>query len=105
MHDPCVERAASVLVLILVQVSLGADVPFARVAIDNSINDPWAKIIADIDRDGFADIVIGGQAGPWPGTNTPIGRRPSSPRVATGRSMAKRAISTAMATWISSWAV
>ena len=43
---------------------LAGDVPFARVAIDDSIKDPWAKIIADIDKDGFADIVIGGQAGP-----------------------------------------
>ena len=34
--------------------------PFERVAIDDSIKDPWAKIIADIDKDGFADIVIGG---------------------------------------------
>lgn len=38
--------------------------PFERTALDDSVKDPWAKIIADVDRDGFADIVIGGQAGP-----------------------------------------
>ncbi len=56
--------AASVTAIILTQLSLGSDVPFRRVAIDDSIKDPWAKIIADIDKDGSPDIVIGGQAGP-----------------------------------------
>jgi hypothetical protein len=42
-----------------------AAIPFERVIVDdNGPKDPWAKIAADIDRDGFADIVIGGQAGP-----------------------------------------
>jgi len=27
-------------------------------------NNPWAKIAADIDKDGISDIIIGGQKGP-----------------------------------------
>ena len=46
------------------QLSLAAEIPFKYAAIDDSVKDPWAKIVADIDRDGFPDIVIGGQAGP-----------------------------------------
>jgi hypothetical protein len=41
-----------------------AEIPFQHQVIDSSVTDPWAKIIADIDRDGFPDIVIGGRAGP-----------------------------------------
>jgi hypothetical protein len=40
------------------------EIPFQHRLIDSSVTDPWAKIIADIDRDGFPDIVIGGRAGP-----------------------------------------
>jgi hypothetical protein len=39
-------------------------VPFKHAIIDDSVKDPWAKIIADIDGDGFPDVVIGGRAGP-----------------------------------------
>jgi len=39
-------------------------IPFERMAIDSGVQDPWAKMIADIDKDGFPDIVIGGRAGP-----------------------------------------
>jgi hypothetical protein len=40
------------------------EIPFQHRLIDSSVTDPWAKIIADIDGDGFPDIVIGGRAGP-----------------------------------------
>ncbi len=53
-----------VVTLLAIRASLAAGVPFKYMAIDDSVKDPWAKIIADIDKDGFADIVIGGRAGP-----------------------------------------
>jgi hypothetical protein len=59
----CVRLATGVIIMTLAQVSFG-EVPFRRVAIDDSVKDPWAKIVADIDKDGFPDIVIGGRAGP-----------------------------------------
>lgn len=46
------------------QLAAAGVIPFHHMVIDNSVTDPWAKIIADIDRDGFPDIVIGGRAGP-----------------------------------------
>jgi len=50
--------------LLLRSVLAAGPVPFERVAIDDSVRDPWAKIIADIDKDGLPDLVIGGRAGP-----------------------------------------
>jgi|GEM_PF-923686 len=44
--------------------SAAGQTPFERMTIDDSVKNPWAKIIADIDGDGFPDIIIGGQAGP-----------------------------------------
>ncbi|MCU0917774.1 MAG: VCBS repeat-containing protein [Planctomycetes bacterium] len=54
----------SAVILSVVGLSLAADVPFQHVTVDSRVKDPWAKIIADIDRDGFPDLVVGGQAGP-----------------------------------------
>jgi hypothetical protein len=51
-------------IMILIQYAGAGDTPFRHVIVDDGVKDPWAKIIADIDRDGFADIVIGGRAGP-----------------------------------------
>ena len=53
-----------IVVVSVVRLSFAAGVPFRHLAIDDSVKDPWAKIIADIDKDGFPDIVIGGRAGP-----------------------------------------
>jgi hypothetical protein len=48
--------------------ALGADrdsVPFARVTIDEVFPDrPWYKMLGDINRDGFLDIVVAGASGP-----------------------------------------
>ena len=41
-----------------------AAIPFEHVTVDDSVKNPWTKIIADIDGDGFPDIVVGGQNGP-----------------------------------------
>lgn len=42
-----------------------AEIRFDRVVVDEQgPKDPWAKIFADIDGDGFVDIVIGGRTGP-----------------------------------------
>jgi hypothetical protein len=56
--------AVSIIGVLITQLSVAAEISFKHVAVDDSVKDPWAKIIADIDNDGFADIVIGGRAGP-----------------------------------------
>jgi hypothetical protein len=41
------------------------DISFVHKVIDaNGPRDPWAKMVGDIDGDGFADIVMGGRSGP-----------------------------------------
>jgi hypothetical protein len=42
-----------------------AEIPFEHSIVDaHGPTDPWAKIIADINGDGFNDIIIGGRNGP-----------------------------------------
>ncbi len=55
---------ASIAILAWTVSRAGGQIAFERTALDDSVKDPWAKIIADIDKDGFPDLVIGGQAGP-----------------------------------------
>jgi len=53
-----------ILLVAIVRLGLGAEIPFKHVVVDDIVKDPWAKIVADIDHDGFPDVVIGGRAGP-----------------------------------------
>jgi hypothetical protein len=64
MRHRTVPLFAGLIPLLIARLPAAGQAPFERVAIDDSIKNPWAKIIADIDKDGFADIVIGGQTGP-----------------------------------------
>jgi len=50
--------AVSIIGVLATQLSAAAAISFKHVVIDDAVKDPWAKIIADIDNDGFADIVI-----------------------------------------------
>ncbi len=58
-----VAAIANVVFVLVFPATMG-EIAFQHRLIDGSITDPWAKIIADIDRDGFPDIIIGGRAGP-----------------------------------------
>jgi len=49
---------------IMILIQYAGEVSFRHVTVDDSVKDPWAKIVADIDGDTFVDIVIGGRAGP-----------------------------------------
>lgn len=55
---------AHVVTTLAIPLSVAGEIPFEGVVVDDSVEDPWAKIIADIDGDGFADVIIGGRAGP-----------------------------------------
>jgi hypothetical protein len=60
-----IKTVTFLLILMSISMSRADDVPFNHVIIDGEgPNDPWAKIIADIDNDGFPDLVIGGRKGP-----------------------------------------
>ena len=68
MNSTFVSKMAAQIALLLVlgsSFSTAADIPFNHVILDRSgPKDPWAKIIGDIDGDGFLDVIIGGRRGP-----------------------------------------
>ena len=77
MKPGIVSRALAWTIIVASATPISAvEVAFRHAAIDDSVPDPWAKIVADIDDDGFPDIVIGGRSGPlkwyrypqWQGT-------------------------------------
>ncbi|NQT00477.1 MAG: VCBS repeat-containing protein [Planctomycetes bacterium] len=59
-------RVGIVLLLLLSSsISLAANIPFSHVVLDNAgPKDPWAKMVGDINGDGFLDVIIGGRSGP-----------------------------------------
>jgi len=64
MRSQSIVSASGIVIVLVFRLSFAAEVPFRHLAIDDSVKDPWAKVIADMDKDGFPDIVIGGRAGP-----------------------------------------
>lgn len=64
MRHETVISAVGIFLLLVAQAVAAGRTPFERVAIDDSVKDPWTKIITDVDGDGYPDIIIGGRAGP-----------------------------------------
>jgi len=61
-------KIAAVITLILVsgyQLVPAQNIPFGHSIIDSEgPESPWAKIVGDIDGDGFTDVIVGGRKGP-----------------------------------------
>ena len=64
MKRYAVFAAAGLLTILTTSYARPGGVLFEHSVIDEGVKDPWAKIVADIDDDGLADIVVGGRNGP-----------------------------------------
>jgi hypothetical protein len=68
--EECKMSSLKLIVAIVIPVctcllTVGQDISFERIIVDDQgPQDPWAKILADIDGDGQLDVAIGGREGP-----------------------------------------
>lgn len=60
MRHKSILGVGSIVFLAVIPLSPAAEIPFKYVAVDDGVKNPWAKIVADIDRDGDQDVVTGG---------------------------------------------
>lgn len=64
MASPCIFRASLPAIAFCAAFAAGGVVPFTEKTVDTEgPRNPWIKIAGDLDGDGLADLVVGGQKG------------------------------------------